>query len=275
MSLAKRITPLFLRRLEKTYPATHNPNLWKNPWYLLASVAFSASNEPEGVPIVFQHAIENLKSQKERMVLARKTREALFQSGFTSGYSKAINGLVALDAVMPEGLKEREPSRVTPKSIADHAEAGKAFFQQLHGDSAKEVQGLLDRVYPDLGWFSSTIGYGLVHSSPAVSEDPATRNTVVDTTTNTALTPLETSYVMIAALIASDTPRQLNWYFAGARRAGASVEDVKLVREMVMRCGKLVGLHWKHGVPAPSPSVRKDNPSGRYTLLRPQGGKEK
>ncbi|EEB97043.1 hypothetical protein MPER_03719, partial [Moniliophthora perniciosa FA553] len=81
--------------------------LWKNPWYLLAAVAFSAANEPECVPTVFQYALHELEGE-DRMTLARKTRDAIFKSGLTSGYSKAINSLVALEARMPKELKERE-----------------------------------------------------------------------------------------------------------------------------------------------------------------------
>ncbi|KAK7049444.1 hypothetical protein VNI00_006050 [Paramarasmius palmivorus] len=120
--------------------------------------------------------------------------------------------------------------------MAAHAETGKAFFQQLYGETATDVQGLLDRIYPDLGWFSNTIGYGLVYSFP-------------QPTTGTLMTPLETSYTLVSALIANDTPRQVNWHLAGARRVGATMEEVKAAREIAMQCAELVGVKWKEGVP--------------------------
>ncbi|KAF8526665.1 hypothetical protein BU17DRAFT_40406 [Hysterangium stoloniferum] len=43
------------------------------------------------------------------------------------------------------------------------------------------------------------------------------------------LTIVETSFVMIAALIASDTPLQTEWYLRGAMRNGASEQEVRSV----------------------------------------------
>ncbi|ESK86763.1 carboxymuconolactone decarboxylase [Moniliophthora roreri MCA 2997] len=246
MSAATCITPSFLRRMQGIYPPSSSGKVWKNPWYILASVAFSAANEPEGVPIVFQYALQGVEG-KDRMTLARKTRDAIFKSGLTSGYSKAINSLVALDAVMPEELKERQVLRDTSKSIAAHAASGKAFFEELYGDTAIEVQGLLDRVYPDLGWFSNAIGYGLTYSFYSSLQNQQ------------VLTTLETSYTLVAALISNDTPRQINWHLAGARRIGASLEEVRAAREIAMQCSELVGVRWKEGVPEVMDVVVKES----------------
>ncbi|ESK86768.1 hypothetical protein Moror_15169 [Moniliophthora roreri MCA 2997] len=144
MSAATRTTPSFLRGMQGIYPPSSSSKLWKNPWYILASVAFSAANEPEGVPIVFH--------------------------------------LMTLDSVMPEELKEREVLRDTSKSIAAHAASGKAFFEELYGNTAIEVQGLLDRVYPNFG-------YGLTYSFYLSLQNQQ------------VLTALETSYTLLAALI--------------------------------------------------------------------------
>jgi endoribonuclease Dicer len=103
---------------------------FRNPWYIVAAVAFSASNKPEAVPQVFAHALEDLKSLSisakpdDEKQLARKMREALFKSGLISGYPKvynviqtpwstievqqAINSLRALSETMPEDLREKE-----------------------------------------------------------------------------------------------------------------------------------------------------------------------
>ncbi|KAI3607731.1 carboxymuconolactone decarboxylase [Moniliophthora roreri] len=167
MSAATCITPSFLRRMQGIYPPSSSGKVWKNPWYILASVAFSAANEPEGVPIVFQYALQGVEG-KDRMTLARKTRDAIFKSGLTSGYSKAINSLVALDAVMPEELKERQ-------------------------------------------------------------------------------------------VLSNDTPRQINWHLAGARRIGASLEEVRAAREIAMQCSELVGVRWKEGVPEVMDVVVKES----------------
>uniref|UniRef100_A0A0W0GDL3 Uncharacterized protein n=1 Tax=Moniliophthora roreri TaxID=221103 RepID=A0A0W0GDL3_MONRR len=160
MSAATRTTPSFLRGMQGIYPPSSSSKLWKNPWYILASVAFSAANEPEGVPIVFQYALQGVEG-KDRITLARKTRDAIFKSG---------------------ELKEREVLRDTSKSIAAHAASGKAFFEELYGNTAIEVQGLLDRVYPNFG-------YGLTYSFYLSLQNQQ------------VLTALETSYTLLAALI--------------------------------------------------------------------------
>lgn len=61
----------------------------RNPWYIVAAVAFSASNRPETVPHVFQHVAQDLQGERaSQLLLARKMRDALFKSGLTSGYPR-------------------------------------------------------------------------------------------------------------------------------------------------------------------------------------------
>ncbi|KAK1221023.1 hypothetical protein PQX77_016173 [Marasmius sp. AFHP31] len=229
--MSKLVSSAFLNRIESIYPITASTKVWGNPWYIVASVAFSASNQPEAIPLVFQHALQSTKSHDERLLLARKTRDAIFKAGLNSGYARGINSLIALDGVMPEELKDRELSRNRATSSQEHEAEGKKFFEELYGDTAGSVQKLLDDIYPDMGWFSTTIGYGLVYGH------------------NQILTPLETSYTLVSTLIAGDTPRQINWHLNGARRLGATLDEVKAVREIAMEVASLSGVRWKEGVP--------------------------
>lgn len=68
-------------------------------WYLVAAVAFSASNRPEAVPAVFHYTLGLLKAEQRgledgdeaaraRLRLARRTRDCLMQSGLLCGYSR-------------------------------------------------------------------------------------------------------------------------------------------------------------------------------------------
>ena len=65
-----------------------------NPWYIVAAVAFSASNLPEGVPRTFEHALKDLRAlgansnQSDEKLLAQRIRDAIFKSGLISGYPK-------------------------------------------------------------------------------------------------------------------------------------------------------------------------------------------
>ncbi|KAG7086351.1 hypothetical protein E1B28_002312 [Marasmius oreades] len=231
MSKVDLVNAAFLDKLQSMYPSDPSDKVWKNPWYIVACVAFNASNEPEAIPLVFQHALKSTTSHEERLTLARKVRDALYNSAVNSGFAKGINSLVALSKVMPEELKDKKMFRDRTAPLSDFEETGRNFFRQLYGETADSVQTLLDDIYPDLGWFCNTIGYGVVYGCHEI------------------LTPLEVSYTLVGTLIANDTPRQINWHLKGARRLGATVEEVKAVREMAMEVASLCGVKWKEGVP--------------------------
>ncbi|TDL20136.1 hypothetical protein BD410DRAFT_791217 [Rickenella mellea] len=220
----------FLSYLKAVYPTRAGR---ANPWYIVAAVAFSASNRPQAVPIVFQHVLEeyNNSTHLERISVARKVRDALFKTGLVCGYSRAINALLELHKVTPDDLKDTEPQRDLDAPVQEYVKRGQACFKTLYGDTAPAVQNLLDSIYPDMGWFSNTIGYGLTYSFAG------------------ALTPVETSYALVAALITMDTPLQIGWHLDGAMRAGASFEEVKAVRRIAMEVAESVGLSWSEGVP--------------------------
>jgi len=82
-----------------------------------------------------------------------------------------------------------------------------------------------------MAWFSTTIGYGMVYSFTEM------------------ISAIETSYTLIASLIAIDVPRQIGWHLAGARRIGATVEEVRAVRKMAMEVAIRAGVQWREEVP--------------------------
>ncbi|KAF8968314.1 AhpD-like protein [Flammula alnicola] len=237
MASTFRISSNFLNSLKALFP--ENAGRVGNPWYIVAAVAFSASNRPEAVPRVFEHVLEGLRapdggnttSKSDEKLLAQKLREALLKSGLISGYPKAINGLKALHEVMPEELKDKKIIRDPNASLAEYEVAGQSLFRSVYGDKADAVQELLDSIYPDMGWFSRTIGYGLVYGHTDI------------------LSPLETSYTLIAALIAGDTPQQIAWHLDGAQREGATLEEVRAVRELSIEVAKFSGIQWRHSIP--------------------------
>jgi alkylhydroperoxidase/carboxymuconolactone decarboxylase family protein YurZ len=59
----------------------------------------------------------------------------------------------------------------------------------------------------------------------------------------------ETSFAMISALIANDTPRQTAWHLPGAIRNGATLEETRAVREIALRIATKAGVPLKHEVP--------------------------
>ncbi|KAI0373221.1 hypothetical protein BV20DRAFT_1103962 [Pilatotrama ljubarskyi] len=238
----------FLSSLKALYPAdglsaTASPGTLSNPWAMITAVAFSAANVPEAVPVVFKYALEELRVEqlakritgdaalRQKLVLARKIRESVLQSGLLSGMPRSINSLIALNEVMPENLRDTQRLRATNKHMSVFDQRGEELFRAIYHDAADAVQGQLDSAYLDLGWFCSTVGYGMTYGG------------------TDALTQVECQYAIVAALVAVDAPRQVAWHLANARRSGASLEQVRAVRAVAMEVARAVGVRWRHGVP--------------------------
>ncbi|PPQ76316.1 hypothetical protein CVT24_009141, partial [Panaeolus cyanescens] len=233
-----------------TSPITRKSIVLNNPWYIVAAVAYSASNRPEAVPMVWEHALKDVRSapvqvdaeagnsKDEELLLARRIREALFKSGLTCGYAKVINALRALHAVMPEELQEKAILRDTwtTQTLNQVEDKGEVLFPIMYGDTAQTVQSTLDAIYPDMGYFSKTIGYGLVYQDPLSPTSPI-------------LPPLESTYSIVASLIATDTPQQIAWHLDNARRQSASIEEARAVRQIAVEAAKQAGVRWLNEVP--------------------------
>jgi alkylhydroperoxidase/carboxymuconolactone decarboxylase family protein YurZ len=54
---------------------------------------------------------------------------------------------------------------------------------------------------------------------------------------------------MLASLIAIDSPLQIKWHLDGARRNGASEEQVRAVRSMAIEIAKFAGVRSEHDIP--------------------------
>ncbi|KAH7920912.1 hypothetical protein BV22DRAFT_1039276 [Leucogyrophana mollusca] len=223
----------FLSHLKGLYP--EKPSYTQNPWYAVAAIAFSASNRPDAVPLVLQYAFKDLDTlsapDEDYMFVARKIRDAIFKSGMISGFPKAINALAALHVVTPEKYRDTGPLRDTTLSNAEVARQGQEFFDQTYGETASTVQPFLRAIYPDLEFYVTSFAYGYGYAFMKVTS------------------PMETSFAMISALIATDTPRQIEWHLSGAVRNGATVGEVKAVRAISIEIAKAAGIVWKHDIP--------------------------
>lgn len=73
MAPLDKITSGFLDDQKKLYPEA---------WALITAVAFTASSFPEAIPLVFLHALSDLKNEPEekQQLLVRTLREAIFKS---------------------------------------------------------------------------------------------------------------------------------------------------------------------------------------------------
>lgn len=94
---------------------------------------------------------------------------------------------------------------------------GQKYFSKTYGKVARHVMGSMDRSgTEDLGIIARLV-YGYVLSNTSV------------------LNAQESSYVLLAGLIPQDVNAQLKGHLRGALNHGSTVEEVKAVREVVIR----------------------------------------
>jgi len=228
------LTPALLSSLRS------HPQLPHHTWYFIAGATLSALNRPDEIPKVFQYVLEKgvagteeaKPDQDEQLKIARKMREALVKGAPIVGLPKTINALFALKSATPSSLID-EPLGYSPSSrpveIYDMPSStilhrGQTFFDKIYGKVSKRVMGQMDRSgTEDLG-LTARLMYGYILSNTSV------------------LTAAESSYVLVASLIPQDVNPQLKGHLKGALNHGASIEEVKAVREVVMRICEASGM---------------------------------
>ncbi|KAG2065436.1 hypothetical protein BDR04DRAFT_1121849 [Suillus decipiens] len=232
--MADIATPEFLNELRSLYPAT--AKYVDCDWFLAASIAFSSSNCPEAVPRVLRYALDDLDklsdtSYEDRKLLVRKMRDGILKSGMLSGFPKAINALVSLYEATPEELRDTKPLRDSTKSKEEDIAAGQAYFDLAFGDTATKIQPILRSIYPDLEHFAMSTGYGYVDSFMDV------------------ISIKETTFATISTMIANATYNKLEWHLTRAVHHGATIEEVRAVREIALRIAIKAGVSLKIEVP--------------------------
>jgi len=115
--------------------------------------------------------------------------------------------------------------------VQSFSDRGDQLFVAMYDDNAQHVQDLLDDIHPDMGWFSKNIGYGYVYGATHV------------------LSQVETSYAIVAGLIAMDTPRQSAWHLQNCINGGATPGEARAVRRIAMEVAERCGLVWENEVP--------------------------
>ena len=81
-----------LHRKESSIAADSVDGIVRSPWYLVAAVAFGASNRPEEIPGVFRYVHDELEgvsaTTEQKFFVARRLREAIFKAGLLCGFSR-------------------------------------------------------------------------------------------------------------------------------------------------------------------------------------------
>ncbi|KAK3997638.1 hypothetical protein QBC44DRAFT_315274 [Cladorrhinum sp. PSN332] len=226
-SLPAIVTPALLSSIRS------HPNLPAHTWYCIAATTLSQLNRPDEIPKVYQYALQNgagradvgVPGQNEKLRISRRIREALVKAAAVGGVPKTINALLELKKVTPYDLLDDPNDSSSPTGrrhdvydspATDILQRGQSFFEAIYGKITKRVMGQMDRSgTEDLGLVARLV-YGYVLSNTSV------------------LSPAETSFVMIAGLIPQDVNPQLKGHLRGALNGGATVDEVKAVRSVVM-----------------------------------------
>ncbi|CAI4212939.1 unnamed protein product [Parascedosporium putredinis] len=234
-SLAPIVTPALIATIRRY------PNLPRHSWYFVAATTLSIINRPDEITQIYKYALNNGLDQdqvdstpniEEQLAISRRIREAIIKSAAIGGLPKAINALLALKAVTPTHLVD-EPMAFSPTlrpvEIYDTPSSqillrGQTFFDMVYGKVSKRVMGQMDRSgTEDLG-LTARLMYGYVLSNTNV------------------LSPAETSFVLIAGLIPQDVNPQLKGHLKGALNGGATVAEVKAVRDVVIKICEASGM---------------------------------
>jgi len=233
VSLPAIITPALLSSIRG------HPQLPLHSWYFITGVTLSILNRPDEIANVFRHAMETgpggvskKPEHDEQLRIARKMREALVKAAAIGGLPKAINALFALKEATPSSLLDEPlgPSpTMRPVEVYDIPSSrilhrGQTFFDKVYGKVAKRVMGQMDRSgTEDLG-ITARLMYGYILSNTNV------------------LNAAESSFVLLAGLIPQDVNPQLKGHLKGALNNGATVEEVKAVRDVVIRICEASGM---------------------------------
>ncbi|KAL5598971.1 hypothetical protein BROUX41_003710 [Berkeleyomyces rouxiae] len=248
--LAPVITPALLSAIRT------QSNLPNNTWYFITATALSILNRPDEISKVYRYAlshgpgpIDSSPKKDEQLNMTRRIREALVKSAAIGGLPKTINALFELKQATPPAFLD-EPLAVSPTRRRSEVfetpsavmlQRGQAYFDMVYGKITQRVMGNMDRSgTEDLG-LTARLMYGYILSNTNI------------------LTPAETSYVILAALIPQDVNPQLKGHLKGAVNGGATVENVRAVREVVIKICEASGMErlsesasrgwgWRHDI---------------------------
>lgn len=150
---------------------------------------------------------------------AGQSRRALEELGLMlrlyAGFPASIEFLRALDAGWPAAAPA---GRTLPAAGASNeARRGAALCRRVYGPEYARLRRFMRRLHPDLDRWMIAEGYG-------------------KTLARKGLAVRERELATVAALAALGFPQQLAAHEAGARRVGASADQVAMARRIGARC---------------------------------------
>ncbi|KAJ5813674.1 uncharacterized protein N7503_000424 [Penicillium pulvis] len=188
---------------------------------------------PEEIPRVFKSAIgPDPTDHRGHVFIARRMREALVKTAAVGGLPKTINALLHLKTETPTSLLDTRPGSTPTSRQVDLVETepmeiikrGREYFDKTYGKIAHRVMEQMRLSGTEDLDAVARLFYGHIVSNTDI------------------LSPVETSYALIAAIIPQDVNPQLKGHLKGALNHGATNEEVQAVRKAVIEICKAAGM---------------------------------
>ncbi|KAI8644271.1 hypothetical protein BD408DRAFT_127557 [Parasitella parasitica] len=132
---------------------------------MLLCVALTASNNPQGVPIIMNHYLDQVESAEEQVKWIEYTRSGIFKSIVLCGGPRVINAEIALynnlSAQYQSLLRKRALNSQGNSAVWDTR--GMNFFNQVYGVESEKKYQVIQRASPDLWYFVNEV-YGNIVS---------------------------------------------------------------------------------------------------------------
>ncbi|OAC98615.1 hypothetical protein MUCCIDRAFT_115537 [Mucor lusitanicus CBS 277.49] len=175
---------------------------------MLLCVGLTASNHPQGVPVIMNHYLGQIDSMEEQIKWIEYTRNAMFKSVVLCGGPRVINAEIALYdhlSIQYQSLLGTTALNANGNTALWNTR-GMDFFKQIYGAESASKQKMIQDANPDLWYYVNEV-YG---------------NIVSDMTHVSAV---DTELQVIVSLIQMDALPQD--HVLGAERVGATREQIK------------------------------------------------
>ncbi|CAO3609052.1 unnamed protein product [Cunninghamella echinulata] len=203
-----------LSKLPKLYP-TSNSDINKESWYLVVAVIMTTLNQPKNLSQLYHQVIQTTSTlqtnEEEHTAFVLRMKEGLLKSSPIIGIPKVINALSTFHSILPDHIKGQLPKTTSRTieswdDIINQQERGQALFQRIYDRHSQKLQSSLQASYPDLALVcDNTYASILSHSS--------------------IINSLDTSFILITALMIQQLPAQLKGHYYGSIHHGATQQQ--------------------------------------------------
>ncbi|RCH83671.1 hypothetical protein CU098_008531 [Rhizopus stolonifer] len=175
---------------------------------MLLCVALAASNHPHGIPVIMNHYLSQLDSLEQKIQWIEYTRNGIFKSIVLCGGPRVINAEIIMYDSLPAEYKPLLRTFALSQNASELDTRGMNFFHQVYGTNSQDKQQLIETSSSDVWYFVKYVYSSIVSDM-------------------TWLNPVETELEVIVSLIQMDTLQQLQDHRLGAKRVGATEEQIK------------------------------------------------